>query len=153
MIRTEAEYQLAKKRVLEEKTRLSEYEVRMKETPGFGPAELKRLMDPLRSFTLQLDEEVEAYERILRGSFETIDSLGSVGRLLIAARIYRKLSQRELADRLEVHESQVSRDERNEYRGVTVERAQRILDVMRVKLRVEMIPRTEEGDTMDRAGA
>jgi hypothetical protein len=47
----------------------------------------------------------------------------------------------------------VSRDERNEYRGFTVERAQRILDVMQVKLRVEMIPLSEGGDTMDRGAA
>jgi hypothetical protein len=33
-----------------------------------------------------------------------------------------------------VHESQVSRDERNEYHGVTVERASRILDALGVDL-------------------
>ena len=42
----------------------------------------------------------------------------------------RGMSQRQLAERLDVHESQVSRDERNEYHGVTVERASRILDAM-----------------------
>ncbi len=40
------------------------------------------------------------------------------------------LSQKELADRLGVSEAQVSRDERNEYHSVTMERAQRILDAM-----------------------
>jgi hypothetical protein len=34
-----------------------------------------------------------------------------------------------------VHESQISRDERNEYHGITVERASRILDAMNVRLR------------------
>jgi hypothetical protein len=32
-------------------------------------------------------------------------------------------SQRDLADQLGVHESQLSRDERNEYRNITLERA------------------------------
>jgi hypothetical protein len=36
--------------------------------------------------------------------------------------------QRELAQRLDVHESQVSRDEREEYFGVTLERAITIPD-------------------------
>jgi transcriptional regulator with XRE-family HTH domain len=45
------------------------------------------------------------------------------------------VSQRELAERLGIHESQVSRDERNEYHGVTVERANRILEALGVKLR------------------
>ena len=41
-----------------------------------------------------------------------------------------------------VDESQVSRDERNEYHGVTLDRAQRILDALQEKLvsRVEDRP-------------
>lgn len=139
MIRTDGEYQQARSRLLEEKRRLSEHEARMKER-GLGPAELKRAIDPLRSFTLQLEEEVEAYERMQRGSFEPIVNLAGLGRLLIAARVFRKVSQRDLAQRLGVHESQVSRDERNEYRSITVERANRILDVLGVELFSEMRP-------------
>jgi transcriptional regulator with XRE-family HTH domain len=54
-------------------------------------------------------------------------------------------SQRELAKRLGVPESQVSRDERNEYFGITLERAVRILDALGVKLhtRVEIEPPLE----------
>ena len=33
-----------------------------------------------------------------------------------------------------VHESQVSRDERNEYHGITLERASRVLDALGVTL-------------------
>jgi DNA-directed RNA polymerase specialized sigma subunit len=143
MIRTDADYQQARARLLDEKKRLSEHEARLKER-GLGLVELKRALDPLRSFTLQLDEEVEAYERMQRGSFEPIENLASLGRLLIAARIFRKISQRELAKMLGVHESQVSRDERNEYRSITVERANRILEVLRVQLASEMRPLPDE---------
>lgn len=38
--------------------------------------------------------------------------------------------QRELAERLGVSEAQVSRDEHNEYHGITVDRVQRVLDAM-----------------------
>ncbi|MFM7058282.1 MAG: helix-turn-helix domain-containing protein [Planctomycetota bacterium] len=38
------------------------------------------------------------------------------------------MTQRQLAERLGVHESQVSRDERNEYHGITLDRAARLLD-------------------------
>jgi DNA-directed RNA polymerase specialized sigma subunit len=143
MIRTDADYQQARARLLDEKKRLSEHEARLKER-GLGLVELKRALDPLRSFTLQLDEEVEAYERMQRGSFEPIENLAGLGRLLIAARIFRKISQRDLAKMLGVHESQVSRDERNEYRSITVERANRILEVLRVQLTSEMRPLPEE---------
>jgi transcriptional regulator with XRE-family HTH domain len=43
-----------------------------------------------------------------------------------------------LARRLGVHESQVSRDERNEYFGITLERAERILAALKVRLRTSV---------------
>jgi DNA-directed RNA polymerase specialized sigma subunit len=140
MIRTDSEYEQARSKLLDEKKRLAEHEATMKEA-GLDAAQLKRAMDPLRSFTMQLEEEVEAYERMRRGSFEPIRNLAGLGQLLIAARIYARISQRELAQRLGVHESQVSRDERNEYRTVTVDRARRILEAVgSVELQSTMRP-------------
>ena len=102
---------------------------------GLGREEIKRAMDPMMSFHEQLKEEVESYERLRRGEFEELRNFHGAGRLLVALRIAQGISQRELADRLGVHESQVSRDERNEYHGVTVERAQRVLDALGVEVR------------------
>ena len=82
-----------------------------------------------------MKEEIEAYERLKRGEFEELDNLRGLGHLLISSRIAQGLSQRELARRLDVHEAQVSRDERNEYFGITLERAVRILDALGVRLR------------------
>jgi DNA-binding Xre family transcriptional regulator len=137
MIRTDTEYKDARTRLLEERKRIGEHEARIKDM-GLSTEEVKRALDPLRSFYLQLAEEVETYERIQRGSFEPIANLHGLGRLLVAARIHRGISQRELAERLGVHESQVSRDERNEYRSITVERASRILDALGVELVAEL---------------
>lgn len=137
MIRTDAEYEEARRRLVDERRRIGEHESRLKGM-RLGAAELKRALDPLRSFSIQLEEEVEAYERMQRGSFEPIADLRDIGRLLVAARIYRRMSQRELAAQLDVHESQVSRDERNEYRSVSVERAARILDVLDVGITLRM---------------
>jgi transcriptional regulator with XRE-family HTH domain len=47
----------------------------------------------------------------------------------------KEKSQRFGAIRLGVHETQVSRDERNEYFGITLERAAKILDALNVRLR------------------
>jgi transcriptional regulator with XRE-family HTH domain len=89
-----------------------------------------------------LEEEVESYERIKRGEFEDLDNLRGLGQLLISLRIAQGVSQRELAKRLKVHESQVSRDERNEYFGITLERAAKILDALMARLhtKVEIEP-------------
>ena len=56
--------------------------------------------------------------------------LRGIGQLLIGLRIAQGLNQRQLAERLGVHESQVSRDERNEYFNITLERASRVLDAL-----------------------
>lgn len=134
MIRNEAEYKEAVKRVADEKQRLDEQRKTL-ESMGLTPEQIKRAIDPIRSFHLQLEEEVASYERLKRGEFDEIRNLRGIGHLLISLRIARGMSQRELAAKLEVNESQVSRDERNEYHGITLERAARILDVLGVELR------------------
>ena len=133
MIRNESEYQEAATRLKEEKGRLDEQRRQLKAS-GLSPDQIKRALDPMVSFHLQLAEEVESYERLRRSEFDEIRNLRGIGRLLIGLRIAQGLSQRELASRLGVNESQVSRDERNEYHGVTLERASRILDALHAEV-------------------
>jgi len=144
MIRNETEYQEAAARVSDERNRLADHRMRLKET-GLSDEEIKRVIDPMESFHLQLKEEVESYERLKRGEFEELENLRGLGHLLISLRIAQGISQRELAKRLDVHESQVSRDERNEYLGITLERAIKILDALNVRLhtKVEIEPLRE----------
>ncbi len=137
MIRNETEYQEACTRLKEESQRLSEHRMRLHET-GLDEAAIKRVIDPIESFHLQLKEEVESYERLKRGEFEDLDNLRGLGHLLITSRIAQGISQRELARRLRVHESQVSRDERNEYFGITLERAVKVLDALNVRLQTKV---------------
>ena len=141
MIRSETEYREASIRLAEERQRLIEHRHRLREA-GLADDEIKRVIDPMESFHLQLQEEVESYERLKRGEFEEIHNLRGFGHLLISLRIAQGVSQRELAKRLGVHESQVSRDERNEYFAVTLERAVKILDALNVQLhtKVEIVP-------------
>jgi DNA-binding Xre family transcriptional regulator len=144
MIRNETEYKEAVERVAVEFARLKEQRAKLQEM-DLSKEEIKRALDPVRSFHEQLKEEVESYERLKRGEFEELRNFEGVGRLLIALRIAKGASQRDLAERLGTHESQVSRDERNEYHGVTVERANRILEALGVELRsiveaVEKVP-------------
>jgi hypothetical protein len=61
-----------------------------------------------------------------------LDNLRGLDHLLITSRIAQGLTHRELARRLGVHETEVSRGERNEYFGITLERAAEILDALSV---------------------
>jgi predicted XRE-type DNA-binding protein len=129
MIRNESEYQEAVGRLAEEKARLDEQLARLKES-GLSKAAIKRVMDPMPSFHEQLREEVAGYERLKRGEFDGLENFHGLGVMLVSLRIAQGLSQRELASRLGVHESQVSRDERNEYHGITIDRVGKILDAL-----------------------
>ena len=133
MIRTETEYQAAVKRLDAERERINEQRTIL-ERSGLKPSEVKRAIDPVLGFHLKLQEEVDSYVRIKRGDFREVENLIGMGRLLIGLRIFLGLSQRQLAQKLEIDESQVSRDERNEYRGVSFERAHAILEALGVRL-------------------
>jgi ribosome-binding protein aMBF1 (putative translation factor) len=143
MIRNENEYREAVARLAEEKKRMNAQRAELKKM-GLAAGEIKRALDPIRSFHLQLAEEVESYERLKRGEFDDLSDLRGIGHLLISLRIARGLTQRELAERMGAHESLVSRDERNEYHGITLERAARILDALGVELRSTVVVRDHE---------
>ncbi len=134
MIRNDSEYNEAVARLKEEKKRLESVRTQLRDE-GLDASEIERVVDPLESFHLQLAEEVSSYERLKRGEFNEIRNFEGLGQLLIALRIAQGLSQRALAERLGVHESQVSRDERNEYFNITLARASRIVEALGVELR------------------
>ncbi len=131
MIRTEQEYQLTVQKLADQDDRIRQQADELKGM-GIDKAGIKRVLDPIRTFSAQLREEIDTYEALKRGEFPALENFAGMGQMLIALRIAQGLTQRELAQRMGVNESQVSRDERNEYHGVTLDRAQRILEVLEV---------------------
>lgn len=136
MIRTDAEHHRALEQLEQDAATIKTQREHL-ESIGITGEQLERAMQPMISFREQLKEEVETYEHMKRGELGTLSSLTGIGRWLIGARIARGLSQKELADRLDVSESQVSRDERNEYYGITVDRAQRIMEALGIRFKAE----------------
>jgi DNA-binding Xre family transcriptional regulator len=137
MIRTDQEYQRALISLRKDSEVIEAQRTALRELGIEGEA-LDRAMEPMLSFGLQLMEEVEVYERMKRGHLDVLHNLTSIGRWLIGIRIARGISQRDLANRLKVSEAQVSRDERHEYAGISVERAQRILEALGTRFRMEL---------------
>jgi len=137
MIRTEKDYKEAKKRLEEDKKMMELQKTRLKKH-GLSKAEIEEAMEPLVSFHLQLKEEIEWYEEVREGNLNLVGSIKEIGLMLIGLRIGLGLSQRELAQRLGVTEPQVSRDERNEYHGITVERIAKILEAFNDKGNIEI---------------
>jgi DNA-binding XRE family transcriptional regulator len=139
MIRTEAEYQDAITQLKEQQERLQKKEAKL--LKSHTAEEVARGMAPEKTFMLGLAEEIESYERLLRGDLGELVNLAGLGRMLIGLRIALGISQRQLAEKMGVHETQVSRDERNEYHAASLDRVQKLLDVMGVTLITRVQPK------------
>ena len=129
MIRTDTEYRGSLKQ-LEEGESMLQVEEKMLRKKGLTERQVQEALEPTRFFHDQMRSEITTYERLKRQEFDELHNLQGLGELLIGLRVASGLSQCELAERMSVHESQVSRDERNEYSGVTVDRANRIMEVL-----------------------
>ena len=71
---------------------------------------------------------------VLRDGGELVN-LHELGKSLVALRVASGITQRELARRMRVDESQISRWERNEYHGITIERASAVLDALGARVK------------------
>jgi hypothetical protein len=149
MIRTETEYQEARRRLKEGDRHMKAQQAEL-EKLDLSKAEIRRGMAPLVTFHDQLQEEVQRYERLRRGDRKELANLQELGQILIGLRIVSGLTQRQLAERLGVHESQVSRDERNDYHGVTIDRANRIIEALGFVLHYSLVPTQSRPATKDR---
>lgn len=111
---------------------------------GATPEQAERGLDPMRSFMDDLEEQIAWYEASLHGEIRPALAFVSQGQQLVALRLARGLSQKELALRLGVSEAQVSRDEHNDYWNVSPEKAQRVLEALggKVEIRVELTEET-----------
>ena len=137
MIRTDAEYRNAQEKLQQERETLQRQREQLEEM-DLSEEEVERALEPMVSFRDQLREEIETYERMRRGDLSVLRDLQSIVRWLIGARIAKGWSLSRLADELGVSVQQVSRDEQNEYHGITARRAQRILDALGVRFRMEV---------------
>jgi ribosome-binding protein aMBF1 (putative translation factor) len=151
MIRTDAEYRKAQDRLEQEAATIQRQRQQLEDMDLSGK-EIDRPLAPMISFRDQLREEVDMYERMRRGDLDALYNLTSIGRWLIGACIAKGWSMSDLADALDVSVQQVSRDENNEYRSVTAERAQRILEALGVRFRAEveepLLSREDEQDAL-----
>ncbi len=129
MIKTDAEYRNAVKKVRDERLRITAEQSRLKKE-GVSEKLIHLAIDPLATFTMQLEEEIRFYEDTKQGVFPALHNLSGIGRLLIALRIHKNMQQKDLAKMLGVSEAQVSRDERNEYHGASIEKVRAVLEAL-----------------------
>lgn len=137
MIKNESAYQKAVEK-LKQDTEFIASEKKRFENMNLNSEQINMAIQPLIAFHEQLKAEVEHYEKIKRGSFNPIYKFTDMGKTLIAYRIYLGMTQAELARKLGVNESQVSRDERHEYYGATTEKIENVMLAMGMKATINI---------------
>ncbi len=147
MIKTESEYQECLKRLEDDRRTMQAQREKLEEL-SLPADQIELVMAPLLSFNCQLKEEVEWYERVKRRDFGVFTQLTEIGPLLVALRIANGISQAELAKRLAVDVSQISRDERNEYHGISIERAERVVAALGEELQISVRQKKQHNDLM-----
>ena len=143
MIRTDFEYRNAVRRAQEDKDIMALQRKGFADQ-GFTEDEVEVLMQPSLSFHAQLTDEIKWYQNVRSGNELPVMRIGNIGRMLIALRISRGLTQKQLAQRLGVSEAQVSRDENNDYHGITIERIQRILNALNASVEAKVVLMSED---------
>jgi transcriptional regulator with XRE-family HTH domain len=87
------------------------------------------------------ENEIKEYEELVNGNFHCFkpQRLSDVNKVLIAARIAKKISQRELAKIIGIQEQQIQRYEATDYESATWTRIQEIAMALNIKFYFEKI--------------
>lgn len=94
----------------------------------------------------EMEWDITLYKRLKAGELEAVPDFEPEerGKALICLRLVKGWSQRQLADALGVSEAVLSRDEHNEYRGVSMEKYAKVLRALGVADQGRFVFKTEE---------
>ena len=104
---------------------------------GLSNEQIEIVLQPIYSYSEKLKEDILEYEQALKGEFQESYSFENLGPLLISYRIYLGWTQTQLAEKLGVAVSQVSRDENNEYFGSSLEKMVKIMKIMDMPVSIQ----------------
>jgi len=134
MIRNDREYQITLDQIekFEEQLKLKRQKAQEENMPD---EELHLITQAEECMLEDLVWERDLYDRLRQEGLSAVPTYAPEerGKTLIALRIARGLKQKDLAEALGVSEPQVSRDENNDYHGITLHRYARILEVLGVE--------------------
>jgi len=120
--------------------------------PQEDPSAQEWLVASVDSVLARVDAEIGEYEALRAGSVRAVpvSGLDDLPGALVQARIAAGLTQRQLAERLEVAEQAVQRDEAGGYARATLDRLQRVAEAL--GLQVEGVARFRPREDTARAG-
>lgn len=140
MINNERQYRITKTEAERFKRALAELEAKGDAREGIHPRLAQAERDALQSQLDDLSHEMTEYEALKSGSIKVIpvESFEELADGLIKARIAAGLSQKALADRLNLKEQQIQRYESERYASASLERLQEVARAIGVHIRKEI---------------
>lgn len=140
MISNERQYRITKAQAAKLTTALAQFSAQSDTDQTTHPRLIKAQADGLKSQIESLMRELREYEALRAGDVPPPDLgyIAGVPRDLIRARIASGLSQKELADLLEMPEQQIQRYEATEYESVSFARISEIADALRSVKRAQL---------------
>ena len=134
MIKNERQYRITKAQAERFSQTLESLRQRSGETDGVHPLVAKAQEDALRSQLVDLEGELRDYESLKAGNFkiEDLNVISELPAVLIRARIAQGLSQKDLAERLQLKEQQIQRYEATDYSSASLERIKEVVRALRV---------------------
>ena len=134
MMKTDREYEAAKAQLSKLQELYNTQVAELMSKKNFTEEQAKDALSSSMTYALQCKEELDLYEKLKKGILPPAEHFSSKGRYFIAARIAKGMTQRDLAEQLGVKETAVSRDERFEYQGLSMDKAERLSKVLGLKL-------------------
>jgi HTH-type transcriptional regulator / antitoxin HipB len=103
--------------------------------PSLHPRQLLGRKKSLNLTISSLRQEIEEYENLkkCRGQKFTYDSLRELPTVLIKARIAAGMTQRELAEKIDIQEQQIQRYEADLYSKISFDRLRQIAEILGVE--------------------
>ncbi|SRR6056297_2924327 len=133
MIRNERQLKITKKKIRDFENALAPLE----QAEASHPELRKRMqIESIKSDVAQLKREVDDYEQLKTGAIQVLDapSFDALPDLITKARIARNLTQKQLAEKLNMREQQIQRYETSGYASASFAVMQRVIDALDITI-------------------
>lgn len=141
MITNEKQYKITRNKAKGFAQVIEEFDAQEHERLGVHPRLVEAELEAMESQLADLQEELEEYERLQSADLSVISvtSFDDLAEGLIKARIAARLSQRGLAERLELKEQQIQRYEAERYASASYKRMCQVAHALGVRIENEIL--------------
>lgn len=138
MIKNQKQAEATRKKIIELKKALEEFEAQIQNKVG---AKYRLGKNSFEGLIKDLENQVEIYDCLVDGNFHCWkpESLIDIAKVLISARLAQKMSQKQLADLLDLKEQQIQRYEAKNYETASWPRIVEVAMALNLKFRFEQI--------------